>query len=237
MKTINTPKNANFNNLKNAATKEIQKRCSETLNTLNEFSTIENILDNWHMTQYLTPATRTKTWLNVDELKNYITKRINKSYEAQIVTKTERIETVLNSGILLECTVNVEWKKSQMWGTNPTADARFIWLDSQGNKRYDNASSGSISGCGYDKESTAIANVLNQINPILKSLYTEKNKTKNVGLKNDAIFGYGSGYGILPSIEGGVGVSCYPEIFNKIGYTFKKLSSGKTFDVYQITKN
>jgi hypothetical protein len=65
-------------------------------------------------------------------------------------------------------------------------------------------------------------------------LYTEKEK--NVTAKNHEILGYGSGYGILPSIEGGVGVSCYPTIFKNVGFEFKTTASGKSFDAYSIEK-
>ncbi len=94
--------------------------------------------------------------------------------------------------------------------------------------------SGSIDGYGYDKQSTAVANCLNQIDEILKMLYTIKND--NIDKENRDLLGYGSGYGLTPSIEGGVGVSCYPYIFSKLGYEFKTIASGKTFDVYTITK-
>jgi hypothetical protein len=58
----------------------------------------------------------------------------------------------------------------------------------------------------------------------------------STGVSNHNLFGYGSGYGLTPSIEGGVGVSCYPGIFDKLGYKFETIASGKTFDVFAITK-
>jgi len=115
-----------------------------------------------------------------------------------------------------------------MWGSNPTATAFVCGVGE--------LSSGSIGGCGYDKQSTAVANVLNQIPQFKKLMFELKDKPKNAKLKNREVFGYGSGYGILPNFEGGVGVSCYDRIFNAIGYEFKTLSIGKTFDVYQISK-
>lgn len=72
------------------------------------------------------------------------------------------------------------------------------------------------------------------INELLKALYLVKEKKPTV--KNHELFGYGSGYGILPSLEGGVGVSCYPKIFQKIGFKFNTIASGKTFDVFTVTK-
>jgi len=94
--------------------------------------------------------------------------------------------------------------------------------------------SGSIGGCGYDKLSTAVAECLNQVNAVLRPLYLMKDK--HTGKKNHEYLGYGSGYGILPNFEGGVGVSCYPRIFENVGYEFKTIASGKTFDVFTITK-
>ena len=121
-----------------------------------------------------------------------------------------------------------------MWGSNPSADCVYSYRDANGDLRSNRVLSGSIGGCGYDKQSEAVARCLNQINEILKLLYTIKND--NIGENNRDLFGYGSGYGITPSIEGGVGVSCYPYIFEKLGYEFKTIASGNTFDVYTITK-
>ena len=65
-------------------------------------------------------------------------------------------------------------------------------------------------------------------------------KNKGVGNKmlrliqadNRNIFGYGSGYGILPYFEGGVGVSSYYKIFNTIGLEFKQVND----TLYIVTK-
>ena len=124
-----------------------------------------------------------------------------------------------------------------MWGANPNAECWYSYKDAEGNHRSGYVTSGSIGGCGYDKGSTAVAMCLNQINEVLKPLYVIKNNVVPMEQQNRDIFGYGSGYGILPSIEGGVGVSCYPKIFKSIGYKFTTQASGKTFDVYTITKD
>lgn len=76
--------------------------------------------------------------------------------------------------------------------------------------------------------------MLNQSNSILKALYKVREKDTTTNLRD--LFAYGAGYGICPRIEGGVGVSCYNAIFNKIGFEFKTSASGKSFDVYTITK-
>ena len=151
----------------------------------------------------------------------YFEKRLNQEL-SKITFNEARIQ--FDNGIIIQ----VEWKKSRTWGNNPTATTR---TDKEGF-----LTSGSISGCGYCKQSTAVARVLNQVEFIRYLLCKEKNKPRNLKKSNGDIFGYGSGYGIIPYIEGGVGCSCYPQIFKKLGYTFRCISSGKSFDDYQIKK-
>lgn len=91
-------------------------------------------------------------------------------------------------------------------------------------------------GWGYDKLSSAISEVLNEYLPLKELLYNYKEKylfeNKLTQANNREIFGYGSGYGILPYFEGGVGVSSYYKIFNTIGLEFKQIDD----TLYIITK-
>lgn len=76
-------------------------------------------------------------------------------------------------------------------------------------------------GCGYDKHSTALAEILNLHPAILKRLYKAEDKrlgTKGSDDRRDVI-GYGSGYGVVPYFEGGVGSSCHVQILERLGYT------------------
>lgn len=215
-------------NLSKQLTKEVLKRQNETLANIRKVETNEAKKLEWFLANLLPATKKNHVFKNVTELKSYLVDRLQK----QTIKKLESLQSELSfNESLLEIeslTINVEWKKSSMWGSNPTATA-FVYGIGE-------LSSGSIGGCGYDKQSTAVANVLNQIPQFKKLMFELKDKTKNAKLKNREIFGYGSGYGILPNFEGGVGVSCYDRIFNAIGYEFKTLSSGKTFDVYQISK-
>ena len=78
--------------------------------------------------------------------------------------------------------------------------------------------------------------VLNEYLPLKELLYNYKEKylfeNKLTQVNNRDIFGYGSGYGILPYFEGGVGVSSYYKIFNTIGLEFKQVND----TLYIITK-
>jgi len=220
-------------NLITLVSNENAKQVSEFTTFLNECNTVEEILNKWGLTQYMTKGAKTKSWI-FEDLKAYILKRYNDDKNKSLLSKVSHINTIFESGELIEAKIVVEWKKSQMWGSNPNAVLDLTFLDKEGFKRHERFSSGSISGCGFDKCSTAVANVLNQCNPILKSLYVLKDQ--NPEAVNRELFGYGSGYGVLPNFEGGVGVSCYPSIFDKIGFDFKTIASGKSFDVYTVTK-
>lgn len=180
----------------------------------------------WYLNNLLPAGKQKSTFKTVVELKSYLIDRLEKRTQKRILEQTQRLVFSDNLQPIENITITVDWKKSQMWGMNPNAETFVYGLG--------HLKSGSIGGCGYDKLSTAVANVLNQIPQFLQLMYELKNKHSK--LSNRELFGYGSGYGILPSFEGGVGVSCYDRIFNAIGYEFKTVSSGKTFDVYSVVK-
>ena len=91
-------------------------------------------------------------------------------------------------------------------------------------------------GWGYDKLSTAISEVLNQYNPLIKLMYKYiDNKMWDEGsltINNHKVLGYGSGYGILPYFEYGVGVSSFYKIFDNLGLKLTQV----TDEFYRITK-
>ena len=91
-------------------------------------------------------------------------------------------------------------------------------------------------GWGYDKLSTAIAEVLNQYHPLMKVMYEYiDNKMFEEGsltVNNHEVLGYGSGYGILPYFESGVGVESFYKIFDNLGLKLTQV----TDEFYRITK-
>jgi hypothetical protein len=207
-------------------------RLTEFITDLEKINEVQD-LDIWHYNNLL-PKGKSLKKSTLQEAKAYLIKRKEKQVFKSIERQVNQVLTIGKAGEFIEAKITIDWKKSKMWGMNPAAECVYSYKDIEGNTRTNRVFSGSVSGCGYDKQSTAVANCLNQIDEILKMLYTIKND--NLDKENRDIFGYGSGYGITPSIEGGVGVSCYPRIFEKLGYEFKTIASGKTFDVYTITK-
>lgn len=208
---------------------EYQKRTQDFTSDLSARTTIKNILqDTWRFRDLL-PKGKDVSKMSIDDIKIYLTNRRAKQDAKALQKELDSLTIIANAPDFTNATITMEWKKSRMWGSNPNADGEIWAADT-----YERYNSGSIGGCGYDKGSTAVAYVINQSNSILKALYRMKEKHSTVN--NRELFGYGSGSGILPRLEGGVGVNCYPKIFDKIGFVFKTTASGKTFDVYTITK-
>lgn len=154
----------------------------------------------------------------------FLTNRMN----AQIAEMEHNLDAVINSAPLFhygsDLIITVEWKKSYMWGMNPTAWTNYGFRGT------------SIGGCGYCKLSTATAQALNDYLPILKLMYIKKNRVINQGINNHELLGYGSDYFTFPSFEGGVGVNCHQQIIEKLGLKWKSITHTDHVDVYSISK-
>jgi len=110
--------------------------------------------------------------------------------------------------------ITINFYKNSTWGYCPRG------FDNYGHE------TDSITGCGYDKESTASAQLLNQNLSILKRLCEKKNE--NIESSNRDIFGYGLGCGIIPKFEGGVGIDCHVKILENVGYNVTKSGNNST---------
>lgn len=162
------------------------------------------------------------------------TKRSDKAIEKDTAAKLARLDRVAAAPDLTFLSISVEWVRNSYWGNNPHAEART------NTGVYD----GKASGCGYDKESAAIAEALNQCDSVLKALYTLKENGLRAGLSdrdsgaccgrsNGSICGYGAGYGAIPYFEGGVGASCFWSIFKKCGFS-TSCNHGRHSDFYSV---
>ncbi len=221
-------------NLIKAVETQEKNTLNDFINSINELSSKEQ-LNKWQYNDLLPRGKKTDSF-SFESLKAYLIGRKEKATYKAIERQVKRINCIANAGELLSVKISIEWKASRTWGSNPKAEAWATFINKDGQHDSVYVQSGSIGGCGYDKQSTAVAECLNQINEVLKPLYLIKDANPTNNNNNHELLGYGSGYGILPSIEGGVGVSCYNSVFNKIGFEFKTVASGKTYDVYTITK-
>lgn len=164
-------------------------------------------------------------------------KRAMKGVEKDTAAKLEKLERVAAAPELEYIAVSVEWVRSKTWGYNPHVEVRTNT----------GTYTGTASGCGYDKESAAIADAFNKCDSILKALYSLKenglqegksdaSKTACTGVNNTEICGYGAGYSVLPYFEGGVGSSCFWDILKKCGYK-TSCYYGKHSSFYRIERS
>lgn len=160
------------------------------------------------------------------DAENYLFARIEKKNEKQFTEIETRLNSVMEAGEITKITISVEWKKSNTWGYNPTAEVRLYSTNGY------EFLTGKASGCGYDKESAAVASALNQSNAIIKMLFEADKKDKD-----GKVYGYRKAQnGYFPHISGGVGTSCYQSVFALFGLKWDKIASGKSFDSYLVTK-
>ena len=118
---------------------------------------------------------------------------------------------------------SIEWKKSKMYGFNPTLTANIKHIDGS----YSNFTA-KCSGYGYDKESTVIANLFN--NCLSYILYNKDLTAAPYGISKHQNAEY-------LFYAGGVGTNCYYDIAQFIGAKLEKVGSGKTFDCFTLNFN
>lgn len=115
--------------------------------------------------------------------------------------------------------ISVEWKRSRVWGYNPTSTVRG----------FHEVTEDYASGCGYDKESAAIAGAFNKNPEVMRILYNHA--------EAGGVFPYGvNTFAGVPSFDSGCGVSVFYAIFKTCGFEFEQVASGKHFAAYKITK-
>lgn len=223
----------------------------ETQRQRNEFFIIHGFYESWskeHQNEsdnglktYST-ARRWEQYQNgeIDRAKacEFAIKRMNKEIEKEIENKLAHLEAVANAPEVDYITVNVEYKRSSVWGYNPA-----VTVITNGESE---VFTGYASGCGYDKESAAVAEAFNKSLGIMKVLYTlkekaleagesDESKTACTGHDNRNCVGYGSGYSVIPYFEGGVGVSCFWSILKKAGFD-TVCNYGKHENFYRLNK-
>lgn len=212
-----------FINLKNSL---VSKNNEEVKRQLEN---IEN--ENMNILNFYTTNLRQEQYkegkISIDKFKACAKTKMLKETKKQLDKELKELEKVENNHKIFDnLYIQISSKKTNMgYQFKATLSDGFETIEG----RY-------TGGWGYDKLSSAISEVLNEYLPLKELLYNYKEKylfeNKLLQANNREIFGYGSGYGILPYFECGVGVSSYYKIFNTIGLEFKQLND----TLYIITK-
>ena len=135
----------------------------------------------------------------------------------------QRIQSERNQKPVESITINVVWRKSRTWGYNPFLEATVRHTDGT-----ITAIKETCSGCGYDKLSTVVGQLFNEVLKYKLWELRDNNETKDLPYGIDICPDY-CGFGQ------GVGISCYPAICDKIGFIFKQTYNGKSEDGFTVT--
>lgn len=208
--------------------KAITDHEAETLATFAdnlESKTAGEILASWYLKQYTTPKTLEAIKNTAPEKKpaaDILAKMKAKKAREEAKNTAQRLEALaLAESCKLPESVNisVEFTRSRTWGSIPhatiTAEQRRTF--------------GTASGCGYDKESAAIASAMNQNPEIMRILYDHAESGEGFPYSVHTFAG-------LPSFDGGCGVSCFRSVFEACGYEWRQVINGKTVNCYTITR-
>lgn len=166
-------------------------------------------------------ASRFKDILKWKEQENYTERRL-RNYLAK---ENEREREKAEQPAVKRLRVQIEWHKSRTWGNCPRLE---FWLDLvNGQRIYGDGIT--CSGCGYDKESTVVAEVFNRHCIGMAIRKWKRNKKKQIP--------YGLRLGDYPYFEGGVGIECYKSIAEYLGGKMEHTFCGRTMDEYLFTFN
>lgn len=151
--------------------------------------------------------------------------------EREEAKEAARLESEKNQKPVRRLAIVIEWKKSAMWGRNPWATASADFEDGTCA-----TSVHRCSGCGYDKESTVIAEAFNTYLKYLLYRLTDGQVKGGHGSGDCGPAPYGiSVYNGWRSFSGGIGTNCYYDIAKYIGGEFRRVGGSETSDVYEFT--
>ena len=180
-------------------------------------------LDSWYYREMMTPAAfKAAQALDGSALlpaavKAKMLTRFDRKNEKQRAAKLEKLATAAEYERPRSVSVGVEWHRSRVWGYNPSATVRA----------WHRVTTGTASGCGYDKESAAIASAMNNNPEIMRILYEHAEKGGSFPYSVLVFAG-------VPVFDGGCGVSCFRSVFAACGYTWRDVASGKSFNAYTM---
>lgn len=216
--------------LKKLVEKENAKELKTAMDNLKKQDK-NDIISLWYYKNKLTNKQYNKyvnDELTDEQIKEILKNKITKEYEQKQKKAIKKIDTIKEANEKVQTiNISINWVRNSTWGYNPHATITT---------NLSTITEGKASGCGYDKESASIAEALDKNNDILKLLYIAKNKKMTFKNNNNHdLLGYGSGYGVLPYFEGGVGASSLMDIFKNLGYNVREYHTDKS-DFYTITK-
>lgn len=106
--------------------------------------------------------------------KNKMLVRFNRENEKDRASALAKLEAAAACDPLESVTFAVDWYNNRTWGKNPTAEVRAC------SRTRATTTEGKASGCGYDKESAAIASACNHNPPIYAYALRSRRKRRKI---------------------------------------------------------
>lgn len=144
----------------------------------------------------------------------------------RVNAELKKIDKAENAVLPNEIEIEVGYAKGSMGAMQATA--KMEWHDQNGTHRITGEKT---RGYGYDKESTAVSYVLDDV-PFGQKIALEIARLSNPPY---GIGGISKTSLSAPYWDGGVGMGSFTRIFEKVGYTCKRYGSDR-YDVYMFTK-
>lgn len=146
-------------------------------------------------------------------LKKRAEKNVTRLESKQLKKDMDRLTAAEMAGTPDTIEIAIEWKKNRWYGYNPHASI----VTPGGTYR------AHVSGCGYDKASAVVGQVLNLYPGALAIIYNtmEKALAQDNTLFDQKVFGYGAaaeGYPLPGYQEKGIGLSSFKALFDRCGY-------------------
>lgn len=194
------------------------------------FAEKERQVNNYYYTKSLYKQYKKYNAVSESEKVKVLKLLIKDFYKTEHLKKLETLENVelLKGFKIRSINIITEWKDSKTWGKNPSVKVAIYYTRKNLSTGVE-CCEGFASGCGYCKESSAIAQAFNS-SQLLKALLI---KAKEKALKQGEALPYGSGYGAIPYYSQGVGVNCLMGLLEYLGAKTSE-QHGKNSSAYQI---
>ncbi len=105
-------------------------RLNDFITDLEKINEVQS-LDKWFYNE-LIPKGKDLSSLSLIECKAYLIKRKEKQVFKSIERQVNRVLTIGKAGEFIEAKISIKWKKSKMWGHNPSAECLYTYRDVNG---------------------------------------------------------------------------------------------------------
>lgn len=206
--------------LEKQAEKQMTKRKDERIKRIKACKNLDDVIKSRYCEQFLTKRQLEKLnsgELTLPEAKKIMIARIEKDFTKELSQQLNKIKSVKASSRINSIRCEIDWVKNNTWGYCPKGCYR---------NGYKYQEFKSITGHGFDKLSTLMADMFNSDNNLIAFVidYIEKHHINEDNIE------YKLGYGIkiyngMPHFSHGVGVDCYETILLKLGFKVQHFST------------